>query len=98
MSTNQEQKKPSLNFTEPPDFVYANSFRTYGSGMDVTVEFGRSRPMTSLEQVEVVGAVGVIMGLEAAKQLVAQLQDAIQKSQEKARIGLQLMTTTPSPQ
>jgi hypothetical protein len=67
------------NFVEPDRYIYANSYRIFGTGQDVTVEFGRTKLQRAGETPTMVGEVGVIMTLAGAERLLLQLAETISR-------------------
>ncbi len=83
------------DFVEPQHYVYSNAYRIYGSGVDVTIEFGRTKPMRAGQNPTIHGEVGVIMNLSAAQQLLAQLAETIER-QKKIIPPLSTFDSRPS--
>lgn len=89
-------------FIAPERFVYANALRLYGTGPEIFIEFGRSRLVAPGEPQEAAGEIGVVISLQTANHLIAQLQATLIKQVELLRIQnetiqSQLKAAQPTP-
>ncbi len=75
----QTQLTKEPDFIEPQQYVYSNAYRIYGTGADITIEFGRSKLLRKGENPTIIGEAGVVMTLSNAERLVDQLQETIMR-------------------
>jgi len=100
--TPKQEARPTLQqvFIAPDRFVYANALRLYGTGPEIFIEFGRSRLVAPGEAPEALGEIGVVISLQTANHLIAQIQATLIKqveliNQQNEAIQAQLKTIQP---